>query len=332
MINSGFDSRRQRLRVVIGLGLVLSLLLAACGNGDDDDIVIGYISGGDQSPFVFQVTESLRAEAEELGVTLVECDTQSRPEMGVECARTISSANLDAVINWQFFPDASEAVCEEYGNLPTVTMDTPNEPCAVTFVGANNFQAGIVAGTALGEWAQAELGCEYDMYLAVELPALPTVNEQRAGGTKEGFENVCGAIPDDKFIWMDKQQGGADALENIRRMTTDILTANPNARTILVSSPFSDADGIAVLAAADTAGRGDDIKGLVAHGAEEVGHDFIRNDPRWVGSVGYFPERYGSLALPAAVALVRGEEVPAEILMTHEMVNRDTIDSIYPSG
>lgn len=313
------------------LALIVPLILSACGGGDDD-VVIGYISGGDQSPFVFQVTESLREQAALLGVTLIECDTQSLPEKGVECGRTIAAANPSAVINWQFFPDASAAVCESYGNLPTVTLDTPNDPCARTFVGADNYQAGIIAGTALGEWARAELSCEYDLFIAIELPALPTVNAERAGGTREGFERVCGAVPNQKYIDIDKQQGGSDALDNIRRTTTDVLTANPNARTILVSAPFSDADGIAVLNAADTAGRGGDIKGLMAHGAEEVGHAFIRNDPRWIGSAAYFPERYGALALPAAVALARGETVPEQILMTHEVITRDNIDSIYPEN
>lgn len=327
--NTGAHRFRRRSRRLAALAVAAPLVLAACGG--EDELVIAYISGGDQSPFVFQVTESLRVEAESLGVTLVECDTQSLPERGVECGRTISASNPSAVINWQFFPDSSAAVCESYGNLPTVTMDTPNDPCARTFVGADNYAAGIVAGNALGEWAQENLGCEYDVFFAIELPALVTVNAERAGGTREGFEQVCGAVPDAKYIGIDKQQGGSDALENIRRQTTDMLTANPEARTILVSAPFSDADGIAVLNAADTAGRGEDIKGLMAHGAEAVGHDFIRGDARWVGSVGYFPERYGSLALPAAVALAKGESVPEQILMTHEVVNRDNIDEIYPT-
>ena len=319
---------------------VLSLVAAACGSDDDtadttaaaEAITIGYISGGEASPFVAQVSSNIRVVAARLGVELVECDTEFLAEKGVECGLTIAAANPGAVINWQFHPTASEAVCDSYDNKPTVTLDTPNEPCAVVFVGADNLAAGILAGTFMAEAAQADLDCEYDLFIAVELPTLPDVNLNRAGGTRTGFEDICGAIPAAKYALLDKTLGGDDALENIRRLTTDILTANPDARTILASSPFSDGDGVSLINAVDAAGRGDDLVILVAHGADEIGHEFIRNDARWIGSVAYFPERYGELAVPAAIALAKGETVDAEILTTHEMVTPDNIEGIYPAA
>lgn len=301
--------------------------------GDEDEpVTIGYISGGEASPFVSQASENIREVTAEMGVELVECDTEFLAEKAVECGRTIAAANPDAVINWQFHPDASEAVCDAYDNVPTVTMDTPNEPCAEVFVGADNYAAGIIAGTALGEYAESELACEFDFYMQVELPSLVDVNEQRAGGTREGFEQVCGAIPDDKYLMVDKEQGGDDYLENIRRITTDLLSANPDAGTIIVSSPFSDADGVTMVNAFDTAGRGDDLEVIVAHGAEAIGHEYIRDDDRWLGSVAYFPERYGELAVPAAIDLALGESVPEEILIDHQLITKDNIDDIYPTG
>lgn len=131
---------------------------------------------------------------------------------------------------------------------------------------------------------------------------------------------------------IDKTQGGSDALENIRRQTTDILTANPKAKSILASAPFSDADAIALTNAVDTAGRKKDMKALIAHGAESVGHPYIRKDSRWLGSIAYFPERYGSIALPAAIKLAKGEAVPKELLMTHEVVTKKNINKLYPKS
>ena len=45
--------------------------------------------------------------------------------------------------------------------------------------------------------------------------------------------------PDDKFRVVDKRQGGSDALENVRRQFTDILTTVPDATVILVMSSAS---------------------------------------------------------------------------------------------
>ncbi len=361
-----WSRKATMMLATVGLILVMGLILAACGNGsepsettegttpttegttsttegttsttegttsttDAGEVAIGYISGGDSDPFVFQVTENIRAEAAAAGVKLFECDADFTAEKALECARNLSAQDLDAMINWQFIADASAAVCEAYGNLPTVTMDVPEEPCGKVFVGADNFQAGIIAGTALGEFTELEFGCEYDLYVSLELPGQPDINDARAGGTREGFEDVCGPISDDKFVQIDKQQGGADNQENIRRTFTDVLTANPNAEVVLVAAPFGDGDANASLAAADTAGRGDNIW-VVAHGADESSWKPIRNDSRFLGSVAYFPERYGTLAVPAAIALAKGEDVPDKILMQHVFITADNIDEFYPEN
>lgn len=297
----------------------------------EDPIRIGYISGGDADAFVFQVTTNIEEVAAAEGAELFSCDANFTAEEALECARNLSAQDLDVVINWQFIAAASEAVCEAYGNLPTVTMDVPEEPCGVVFVGADNFNAGIIAGTGIGEFAQSEFGCEYDLYVSIELPGQPDINDQRAGGTTEGFERVCGEIDSDKFVQIDKAQGGADAPENIRRTFTDVLTANPGAEVILIAAPFGDIDGVTALAAADTADRGDNVW-VVAHGADASGQDSIRNDSRWLGSVAYFPERYGTLAVPAAIALAKGETVAENILVTHELITAENIDEYYPLG
>jgi len=316
--------------------LVLSVGLALGGPSPtalaEEKIVIGYLSGGEASPFVNQVTKSLQAEAQKLNVKLVVCDSNFLSDEALKCAKTLAAAKPKAVINWQFDPTVSAKVCEGYGNLPTVTLDTPNEPCAKVFVGADNYAAGLMAGKALGNWTKANLKCKYDAFLAVEVPTLVEVNKKRAGGTREGFEKVCGKVPASKYKMIDKTQGGSDALENIRRQTTDILTANPKAKSILASAPFSDADAIALTKAVDTAGRKKDMKALIAHGAESVGHSYIRKDSRWLGSIAYFPERYGSIALPAAIKLAKGEAVAKELLMTHQVVTKKNIDKLYPKS
>jgi len=314
--------------LIVTCGLALGGLTPA--TQAKEQLVIGYLSGGEASPFVNQVTKSLRAEAKKLKVKLVECDSNFLSDKALECAKTLSAAKPKAIINWQFDPTVSAKVCEGYKNLPTVTLDTPNEPCAKVFVGADNYAAGLLAGDALGKWTKTKLNCVYDVFLAVELPTLADINKKRAGGTREGFEKVCGKVPDAKYKMIDKTQGGSDALENIRRQTTDILTANPGAKAILASSPYSDADGIALTKAVDTAGRGSNLKAVINHGAEAVGHDYIRNDARWIGSVGYFPERYGAIALPAAIKLATGQKVAKELLMKHQVVTKKNINKIYP--
>ena len=144
------------------------------------------------------------------------------------------------MINWQFYPDSSAEICEAYGNLPTVAIDTPEEPCQETFVGANNREAGLIAGKGLGDFAQTKFQCAYDAYISLDFPTIAEINAARAGGSKEGFEGVCGPIPTEKYFSVDTFQGGPDQHENSRRQVTDILTTLPEAKTILIIRPNSE--------------------------------------------------------------------------------------------
>ena len=140
---------------------------------------------------------------------------------------------------------------------------------------------------------------------------------------------MCGPIPADKYFSVDTFAGGPDQNENSRRQVTDILTTLPDAKTILVISPNSDGAALAALAAADVAGRKDQMW-VVSHGGDPSVRDSIRNEPQWVGSVAYFPESYGKLVIPLAISLAKGESVPEQSLVTHLFINKANIDQYYP--
>lgn len=329
------QSSKSRRLVALGSGLLMAASIAAAGPAtvvaqDEEPIRIGYISGGDADPFVLLVTNGIRAAAEEAGVELSECDGAFLDDIALNCARTLSAVGNQAMINWQFNPAIAPQVCEAYGDLPTVAIDTPEEPCQATFVGADNRQAGIVAGTGLGDFAQERFACEYDAYISLDFPIIPEINAARAGGTREGFEAICGAIPDEKFFSLDTFAGGPDQAENSRRQVADTLTILPDAKTIFIVSPAGDSMPIAALGAADTVGRKDQVW-LVGHGADPTVTDLIRNEPQWVGDVAYFPENYGALIVPLAIALAQGEEVPEEVLVTHEFITAENVDTFYPA-
>jgi len=294
-----------------------------------EPIRVGYISGGDSDPFVLLVTNGIRAEAKKANVVLSECDSQFDADIALTCARTLSANKLASMINWQFYPDSAAAICEAYGSLPTVAIDTPEKPCQKVFVGANNREAGLIAGKGLGDFAKAKFSCAYDAYISLDFPTIADVNAARAGGSKEGFENVCGAVPAAKYFSVDTFAGGPDQNENSRRQVTDILTQLPNAKTILIIAPNSDGSALAALGAADVAGRKDQVW-IVAHGADPSSLDVIRNEPQWIGDVAYFPEKYGELIVPLAVSLAKGETVPEQSLITHIFINHDNIDQYYP--
>lgn len=289
---------------------------------------IGYISGGDSDPFVLLVTQGIRAQAATAGVELSECDSAFDADKALACARTLSAQQLQSMINWQFFPDSSAAICEAYGNLPTVAIDTPEKPCQKVFMGADNRQAGVVAGKGLGDFASTKFSCKFDAYVSLDFPTIADINAARAGGSRDGFEQVCGKIPDAKYFSIDTMAGGPDQPENSRRQVTDLLTTLPDAKVILIISPSGDGMASAALGAADVAGRKSQVW-IVGHGADPSVISSIANEPQWVGDVAYFPEKYGSLVMPLAISLAKGESVPTESLMTHLFITSANVKDFY---
>lgn len=294
------------------------------------DVKIGYLSGGDADPFVFLVTTSIKAAAQGAGVTLVACDSNFDDTTALNCARTIGAQGAHAVINWHFTAAASPNLCSAYNSAPTVALDTTQEPCQKVFVGADGHAAGVVAGTGLGSFAKDKTGCAFDLYVSIVNLNLPDVVAARDGGSREGFESVCGSISDDKYIILNKTEGGSDRQSNIRRIFTDILTIHPDARTVLVMASFGDGDGITANTAAAAAGRDADVW-VASHGADPSACNSIRTNDHWVGSVAYFPEQYGGLAVPAAIKLALGEPADTNYYVDHVFINKENIDEYYPA-
>jgi ribose transport system substrate-binding protein len=50
-----------------------------------------------------------------------------------------------------------------------------------------------------------------------------------------------------------------------------------------------------------------------------------------IGSVGYFPERYGEGVIPLALDLLAGRRVPPATFVKHQMVTAANFRSFYPS-
>ena len=62
-------------------------------------------------------------------------------------------------------------------------------------------------------------------------------------------------------------------------------------------------------------------------GADEL--QTMIDEPAFVASVGYFPERYGNFLIPLTLMELAGKEVPDTVLMTHYMVTDGNVCEFY---
>jgi ribose transport system substrate-binding protein len=285
---------------------------------------IGYISLGDAIPFVKLVSDSIAEQAEIAGVELITCDAQIKDEEALNCAQQMAVAQVEGVLNFQLNEAISPEICAAYGDLPTIAIDIHQRPCEVAFMGADNFFAGSVAGSAVGEALQAMNDCTYDQVITLESVAAGVVNEERTMGSIEGFASVCGEVPADKLQRIDVSGTTDLALERVN----NLLPTIPAGGTLIVLS-LNDDMALGALASARTSGREGELW-IGAQGADPSSWPEIACNPQWIADAAYFPERYGRTLVPAMIDVLDGNEVPTELFTPHVAVTADNIRELYP--
>ena len=289
--------------------------------GSGEGLKLGFIALGDQVPFSKLVTDGMRKAAQEAGAELVVCDSRLDGQVALDCARNFKTQQVDGYLNFQVDQALSEAICKAGPDVPVIAVDIAQEPCQVAFMGAANEYAGIIAGQAVGEFAKREWDCDYDAYVSLESTASVDANKARMGGYRKGFQSVCpGELKNERVL-------DADRTDAARTKMTDTLTALPGQKKIVVVA-INDDGILGALAAAKTAGREGDIY-VSGQGADPSAHCEIKNNPNWIADAGYFPERYGEIGIPYLIKAAKGETIPEDLLVPHELINADNIDEHY---
>jgi ribose transport system substrate-binding protein len=288
--------------------------------GSGEGLTIGYMSLGEYIPFVNLVTNGIIEQAEIAGVNLVWCDTNTNPEETFSCAQQMATQGAQGVINFQVDQQISPDICNTYNSVPTIAIDIRQPPCETIFYGANNSEAGRLAGSALGEFALNEWNCEYDAYVSLESVGAVEANTLRMGGFRTGFQEHCPLINETILADADRTD---KALEDV----SDLLPSLPGERILVVAI---NEDGIlGAIGAAATQGRESDLY-YAGQGADPSIWPTIACDPQYIATVAYFPERYGRTVIPAMIDILNGVEVQGPLFTEHEVITSENIRDIYP--
>lgn len=281
---------------------------------------IGYISLDESVPFVHLVSNDIKKVAKQTGAQLVFCDAQQDGQKALACARTFKTQGVQGYLNFQSDAKSAAGVCAAGPKVPVIAIDIEQPPCQVSFVGANNAYAGYLGGRAMGQYFKSKFKCSYDAYISMEGPESGAVNDERMGGFRKGFSEICGPIHDLK-----KEAG--DRIDSARQVFTDVLTSLPGQHHLIVVS-IND-DGIeGALAAAKTANRTSDLY-VAGTGADPSAWCQIKNNPQWVADPAFFPERYGEIAVPYLIKAIKGQKIPKHLFVPHRLINSANIDKTY---
>jgi ribose transport system substrate-binding protein len=295
-------------------------------DGAGQGIKIGYLSYGEQVPYVFQISEGIRAQASLAGALLVECDAKLDATQVTGCMKKLSEDGIKGLIQFQGTLADPEIVCGETpAGVPVLAVEFAQPLCGKALVSADDLRAGQIAGAAVGQWVKEKWSCTYDAYISFESAVAADKSRLRMEGYRQGFTGVCGEIT---VTQLGKSVGPVDTEALGEKAMANVLTALPGKSRILVVAVNGDA-ALGALAAAKAAGREADVW-VSGQGAEPKVRDEIRANEHYIGDAAYFPERFGSTVMPAILDLIAGKAVQPTLLIEPEWVDATNIDEVYP--
>ena len=292
----------------------------------DKTFTLAHMDGWATNPFAIPITKGIAKLAKDLGLKLIYCDAEFKPEKAISCAEILASQKPDFVIagNWQGGAAAAIMAIFDKAKIPAASIDV-SHPNAV-FFGASNYASGVVGGKAAGEYAKANWDCKDVWVFMGENLEEGEAADLRLVGFADGVQEVCGALPADQISRMRLSAGTADQAITV---TTDWLTAHPEAKHIL--SGTIDDERANGMAKAFVATKRDGM--VVGQGCDSVGIAVVKMAPasenRFLGCAAYYPEKYGDYLVSIALDVMAGKAVPQEIHMEHTFLDHDTIGTVY---
>ncbi|MBL8205944.1 MAG: substrate-binding domain-containing protein [Blastocatellia bacterium] len=287
---------------------------------------VGFAMQSGQFQFSQEVLLGLEEAAEKHGVQLIVLDNEYREDVALSNAQTFVHQGVDFVIEFQVNERIAPVIAHTFveARIPCLAIDIP-QPGAVYF-GANNYQAGLLAGRALGEYARSQWKGNVDKILLLEQPIAGVVPQARMTGAVNGIQEVIGAVPGNSVVHLD---AGASEPES-RQVTGEFLRSLPPGEKVLIATIHDPAALGAVRAIKDT-GRSKKNSVIIGHNAtQEAREEICKPNSSLLGLVGFFPEKYGEQIIPLVLKILGGEPAPPMAFIEHALITKENVAEYYP--
>jgi ribose transport system substrate-binding protein len=287
---------------------------------------VGYAAQGQDSSFAVEVLAGLRRAADREEVDLIVLDNRYQPRIAVRNAEQLVRERVDLVVEFQTDEAIAPAIASRYleANIPFIAIDIPHP--GGTYFGANNYQAGLLAGRYLGKWDRVQWKGRVEEVLLLELARAGSLVHARMSGVLAGLrETLREAMESCRVVSLDCDGQFKTALEKVRRHLR-----HSRARYVLVGAA-NDPSALGAARAFQESGHGD-TAAIVGQNAEPDARMALRERRSpLVASVGFFPERYGDAIIKLALEILAHRRTPPAVFSRHHLITPENVDHFYPN-
>jgi len=327
---------------ILSVLLILALLLTGCKKETEtptEDVVapeetrlIGFgnlLRAG--CDFCMDVENGIVEAFEAAGYEVFAVDNEFDLNKGLANADLMVTKGVDFFIefngNLDVYPVIVDKMKAADPPIPISFIDGPApDEEGVWYFGASSPGSGKVAGEWALNWVQENWGGEIDGLISTWTSDW---DEDTLGRLTEFMKVIEGHNAD----WNMDTIGRIDVkleAEKAQAAFAAYLNANPDSEHIVMYAPTNDIHALMALAAAEEAGREDDVV-IIGLGCDAQAQAELRKDDNaFKMSVGYFPDQYGKFLVEMVTDILAGEDVPRKVFMEHQACTRDTIDELYP--
>ncbi len=280
-----------------------------------------YAENFESSQRYIQTMEAAAAAAG--NVELVFADCNADPQKVLPNYDAFIAQGVDAIIDASWLQEAGQAAATKAENagIPLIVCDSNFDDNVYTkSIGTDQYYAGTIAGEYFAEYMAENREGEIDYLVLLYFQGGGENPRMRVQGVADGLAEAGVELTEDQVIYLDNE-AKADKTNQIVR---DFLTAHPDAKNIIFVS-HNDPAAAGIVSAVKSSGREADCL-AASFGGEQSALDILATDDEfYVGTVSFEQLQYGDYAIPAAIDLIEGREVPTTQGPTPFMIDRSNL-------
>lgn len=289
---------------------------------------IGYCAPLTGTTFRRALAESLQKAAADAQLALTVLDNpEDDPVTATHNGKFLVELGVSAAILFQPQQRVAHGLADALRRaaVPFVSIDSPI-PGGFYF-GANNYEAGRLAGRTLGAFARRQWQGRCHRLVLLEAHLASPAVEARCSGALVGLREVLPGFPESRVRHVDGQGRRDTSLQIIKDVLRD---HRPDAKLLI--SCFNDPAAIGALEAVRELRRERDVAIVGQNATAEVHPELADPTSPLIASVAYFAERYGAPLVDLCLKVIRREPVPPAVLVEHTVVTHDNWRRFYPGS
>ena len=286
---------------------------------------IGYAAQSAEFAFSREVTESIIRAAGGEAVDLVVLDNHYSPRVALRNVDAFINEKLDLVMEFQTNGQVAPTVASRLSQqgIPLIAIEIPHP--GATYYGAHNYEAGLIGGRCLGRWAKSQWQGRVDEILLMDLEAAGSVPRARLTGMVDGIRAILGSIPESSITILNGNGQFARSLELVRKQ----LRKSKSRRTLV--GGINDPSVIGALRGFQESGMEGCCAAVGQNASLEARAELRQPNSRLIGSVAFFPEKYGEGLIALALDILEKKQAPPAVYVKHKLITKDNVDHYYPN-